>query len=167
MSYFPFMSIKKVIPYFCVLREGYYEIIWPIVRICVFIKDRKLVNSEFFILKRKSMDNSGGSWHKLYSKYLPVKRTWFFCLALVQDIKDLTPARGQDGKISDIQGKDFWSPTRESGGRLPLPPITQPIHSQPPCIIVIGLGVFLNGSNLCWRNIVYMLKFIQVPVKMQ
>jgi hypothetical protein len=36
----------------------------------------------------------------------------------VQDIKDLTPARGQDGKISDIQGKDFWSPTRESGGRL-------------------------------------------------
>ena len=35
-SYFPFMSIKKV---FCVLREGYYVIIWPIVRICVFIKD--------------------------------------------------------------------------------------------------------------------------------
>ena len=39
VSYFPFMSIKKVIPYFCVLREGYYVIIWPIVRICVFIKD--------------------------------------------------------------------------------------------------------------------------------
>jgi hypothetical protein len=38
-AYFPFMSIKKVIPYFCVLREGYYVIIWPIVRICVFIKD--------------------------------------------------------------------------------------------------------------------------------
>jgi hypothetical protein len=36
---FPFMSIKKVIPYFCVLREGYYVIIWLIVRICVFIKD--------------------------------------------------------------------------------------------------------------------------------
>jgi hypothetical protein len=29
-----------------------------------------------------------------------------------QDIKDLTPVRGQDGKISDTQGKDFWSPTR-------------------------------------------------------
>ena len=24
VSYLPFMSIKKVIPYFCVLREGYY-----------------------------------------------------------------------------------------------------------------------------------------------
>jgi hypothetical protein len=39
VSYFPFMSIKKVVPYFCVLREGYYVIIWLIVRICVFIKD--------------------------------------------------------------------------------------------------------------------------------
>jgi hypothetical protein len=39
VSYFPFISIKKVVPYFCVLREGYYVIIWPIVRICVFIKD--------------------------------------------------------------------------------------------------------------------------------
>ena len=28
------------------------------------------------------------------------------------DIKDLTPVRGQDGKISDTQGKDLWSPTR-------------------------------------------------------
>jgi hypothetical protein len=39
VNYFPFMSIKKVIPYFCALREGYYVIIWLIVRICVFIKD--------------------------------------------------------------------------------------------------------------------------------
>ena len=39
VSYFPFMSIKKVILHFCVLREGYYVIIWLIVRICVFIKD--------------------------------------------------------------------------------------------------------------------------------
>ena len=39
VSYFPFMSIKKVIPYFCVLREGYYVIIWLIVRNCVFVKD--------------------------------------------------------------------------------------------------------------------------------
>jgi hypothetical protein len=30
VSYFPFMSIKKVVPYFCVLREGYYVIIWLI-----------------------------------------------------------------------------------------------------------------------------------------
>jgi hypothetical protein len=29
-----------------------------------------------------------------------------------KEIKDLTPVRGQDGKISDTQGKDFWSPTR-------------------------------------------------------
>ena len=36
VSYFPFMSIKKV---FCVLREDYYVMIWLIVRICVFIKD--------------------------------------------------------------------------------------------------------------------------------
>jgi hypothetical protein len=35
VSYFPFMSIKKVVPYFCVLGEGYYVIIWLIVRICV------------------------------------------------------------------------------------------------------------------------------------
>jgi hypothetical protein len=58
-SYFPFMSIKKVVPYFCVLREGYYVIIWLIVRICVFIKDWKLIYSEWFILKRKSMENWG------------------------------------------------------------------------------------------------------------
>ena len=29
-----------------------------------------------------------------------------------RDIKDPTPVRGQDGQISDTQGKDFWSPTR-------------------------------------------------------
>ena len=90
VSYFPFMSINKVVPSFCVLREIYYVIIWLIVRICVFIKDRKLIYSELFILKRKSMDNWGwGSWHKLYSMHFPVKRTWFFCLALVQDKKIL------------------------------------------------------------------------------
>jgi hypothetical protein len=44
--HFPFMSIKKVVPYFCVLREGYYVIIWLIVMICVFIKDWKLIYSE-------------------------------------------------------------------------------------------------------------------------
>ena len=87
VSYFPFMSIKKVVLYFCVLREGYYVIIWLIVRICVFIKDWKLIYSELFILKRKSMENWGSSWHKLYSMHLPVKHTWFFCLALVQDMK--------------------------------------------------------------------------------
>jgi hypothetical protein len=83
VSYFPFISIKKVVPYFCVLREGYYVIIWLIVRICVFIKDWKLIYSELFILKRKSMENWGDS--KLYSMHLPVKRTWFFCLPIVQD----------------------------------------------------------------------------------
>jgi hypothetical protein len=31
---------------------------------------------------------------------------------LKKEIKDLTPVRGQDGKILDTQGKDFWSPTR-------------------------------------------------------
>ena len=30
----------------------------------------------------------------------------------LRDVKDLTPVRGQDGKISDTQGKDFWFPTR-------------------------------------------------------
>jgi hypothetical protein len=60
VTYFPFMSIKKV---FCVLREGYYLIIWLIVRICVFIKDWKLIYSELFILNRKSMGNGGDSWH--------------------------------------------------------------------------------------------------------
>jgi hypothetical protein len=87
VSYFPFMSITKVVPYFCVLRKGYYVILWLIVRICVFIKDWKLIYSELFILKRKSMENWGDSWHKLSSMHLPVKRTWFFCLAIVQDKK--------------------------------------------------------------------------------
>jgi hypothetical protein len=77
VSYFPFMSIKKIVPYFCVLREGYYAIIWLIVRICVCIEDWKLIYSELFILKRKSMENWGDSWHKLYSMHFPVKRTWF------------------------------------------------------------------------------------------
>ena len=88
-SYFPFMSIKKLVLYFCVLREG-NVIIWLIVRICMFIKDWKLIYSELLILKRKSMENWAGSWHKLYSMHLPVKRTWFFlsCTsALVQDKK--------------------------------------------------------------------------------
>jgi hypothetical protein len=48
--------MKKV---FCVLREGYYVIIWPIVRICVFIKDWNLIYSELFILKRKSREHWG------------------------------------------------------------------------------------------------------------
>ena len=30
----------------------------------------------------------------------------------VTDIKDLTPVRGQDGKISDTEGTDVWSLTR-------------------------------------------------------
>jgi hypothetical protein len=32
VSYFPFVSIKKVVPYVRVLREGYYVIIWLIDR---------------------------------------------------------------------------------------------------------------------------------------
>ena len=53
--------------------------------------------SELFILERKSMDWGGGGGLGLvgavdiycivYSMLLPVKRTWFFCLALVQDKK--------------------------------------------------------------------------------
>ena len=87
VSYFSFVTIKKVILYFCVLHEGYSVIIWLIVRICMFIKNWKLIYSELFILKRKSMENLEGSWHTLYSMHLLVKRTWFFCLALVQDKK--------------------------------------------------------------------------------
>jgi hypothetical protein len=66
VSYFPFMSIKKVIPYFCVLREGYYVIIWLIVRICVFIKDWKLIYSELFILKLFTWSSA--------KKYIAVKK---------------------------------------------------------------------------------------------
>ena len=83
VSYFPFMSIKKLVPYFCVLREGHYVIIRLIVRIYVFIKDWKLICSQLFILKRKSMEHW---WHKLYSMHLPIKHTWFVC-PLVQDKK--------------------------------------------------------------------------------
>jgi hypothetical protein len=72
-SYFPFMSIM----YFCVLREGYYVLIWPIVRICVFIKDWKLIYSELFILKRKSIENSGGSWHKLQHAFPDITHVIF------------------------------------------------------------------------------------------
>ena len=31
---------------------------------------------------------------------------------IIWEIKNLKPVGGQDGKISDTQGKDFWSPTR-------------------------------------------------------
>ena len=31
---------------------------------------------------------------------------------MYEDIKYLTPVRGQNGNISDTEGKDFWSPTR-------------------------------------------------------
>ena len=58
-SYFPFMSIKKLVLYFWVLHEGYYVMIWLIVRLCMFIKDWKLIYSELLILKRKSMENWG------------------------------------------------------------------------------------------------------------
>ena len=42
---------------------------------------------------------------------------FLFCLIcysslVLCDINDLTPVKGQEGKISDTQGKDFWSPTR-------------------------------------------------------
>jgi hypothetical protein len=118
MCYFPFMSIKILVPYVCVLREGYYVILWLIVRICVFIKDWKLIYSALFILKRKSMDNyGGGSWHKLYSMHLPVKRTWFFCLALVPDVTmnfDLSPwPQFQGPKV-----KDYKSNPRPIGDRF-------------------------------------------------
>jgi hypothetical protein len=53
VSYFPFMSIKKVIPYFCVLREGYYVIIWLIVRICVFMKDWTYIQWIVYFKKEK------------------------------------------------------------------------------------------------------------------
>jgi hypothetical protein len=86
VSYFPFMSIKKVVPHFCALREGYYVIIWLIVRICVFIKRLKTyIQWIVYFKKEKHGELRGGSWHKLYSMHLPVKRTWFFCLALVQN----------------------------------------------------------------------------------
>ena len=35
-----------------------------------------------------------------------------FLFLAVRDLKDVTPVRGQDGKISDTQGKDIWSLTR-------------------------------------------------------
>jgi hypothetical protein len=45
---------------------------------------------------------------KLVRKRTNIKFIW-------KDIKDLTPVRGQDGKISDTQGKHlYWSPTRLS-----------------------------------------------------
>jgi hypothetical protein len=48
---------------------------------------------------------------RLLCFFLTNETAQFLYLA-VGDIKDLTPVRGQDGKISDTQGKDFWSPTR-------------------------------------------------------
>ena len=48
---FPLHVNQNSRSYFCVLREGYYVIIWLIVRICVFIKYWKLIYSELFILK--------------------------------------------------------------------------------------------------------------------
>ena len=94
-----------------------------VVRICVFIKDWKLIYSELFILKRQSMKNWAGSWHKLYSMHLPVKRTWCFCLALVHIAKNrnwsvsweiFIPTliqigfRGEDFLISLRWTSDWW-----------------------------------------------------------
>ena len=74
------MSIKIVVPYFCVLREGYYVIIWLIVRTCVFINDWKLIYSELIILKRKSMENwGGGSWHSVQHAF--AGKTHVICLS--------------------------------------------------------------------------------------
>jgi hypothetical protein len=43
--------------------------------------------------------------------FLTIETAQFVFLA-VWGIKDVTLVRGQDGKISDTQGKDFWSLTR-------------------------------------------------------
>jgi hypothetical protein len=51
---FPLHVNQKSSSIFLCIAESYYVIIWLIVRICVFIKDRKLIYSELFILKRKS-----------------------------------------------------------------------------------------------------------------
>jgi hypothetical protein len=53
VSYFPFMSIKTVIPYFCVLSEGYYVIIWLIVekqqiQICIVSFDPTLLEPTIY-----------------------------------------------------------------------------------------------------------------------
>ena len=53
VSYFPFMSIKKLVPYFCVLREGYYVIIWLIVRICVYKRLRTHLQWIVYFKKEK------------------------------------------------------------------------------------------------------------------
>ena len=51
-----------------------------------------------------------------------------------KEIKDLTPVRGQDGKISDTRGKDFyWSPTRQSlvGDQKSFPWVSEIFPSCP------------------------------------
>jgi hypothetical protein len=51
VSYFPFMSIKKVVSYFCVLREGYYVIIWLIVKYNCIVKFIKKDCSSWYTCK--------------------------------------------------------------------------------------------------------------------
>jgi hypothetical protein len=94
-SYFPFMSIKKVVPYFCVLSESYYVIIWLIVRICVFIKDWKLIYSELFIFKRQ------GNLRHLRCRRFPclaLLRRRFPWLALLPVLDSIYPSQKKTPK---------------------------------------------------------------------
>ena len=53
---------------------------------------------------------------------------------LIGEKKNQTPVRGQDGKISDTHGKDFyWSPTRQSlvGDQKSFPWVSEVFPSCP------------------------------------
>ena len=49
----------------------------------------------------------GNSWHKLYSMHLPVKRTWFFCLALVQ-IRKSHMAKNRYWSVLKVRNDMIW-----------------------------------------------------------
>ena len=65
---------------------------------------------------------------------------------VIKEIKDLTPVRGQDGKISDTQGKNFWSPTRHRrvGDR-----IIKQLFPALAVNIIIDINDFIDTMTFC------------------
>ena len=70
--------------------------------------NKNIKNDKINIKKRKKKEKKEKKRRKMEKKKEKKRKK-------EKEIKDLTPVRGQDGKISETRGKDFyWSPTRQS-----------------------------------------------------
>jgi hypothetical protein len=71
VSYFPFMSIKKVVPYFCVLREGivlcfcfaFRRLVYPMLPVsldCPFVIAPSVISNVYFLLLMQKLESLPG-----------------------------------------------------------------------------------------------------------